>query len=113
MSTFTHLLTQTCSVSRSTGVDAYGDSAFGAIETLRCAHSTGRSVVRGADGFERVSNDVLALAGLGPRGSIAPITPTDRVWLPGVATTSTPKTPIAIRGEPSRRSGVFLWQAFF
>lgn len=110
MTRFRHLLTQTCAVSRRTGVDSFGDPSFGAIENLACAHSSGRTIVRDADGIERVSTDTLVMEGRGPNGAEAPITETDRIWIPGQPTTGTPRTPVSVRGEPSRVGGFYLWQ---
>lgn len=106
MANYYHLLTQTITLQRCVGVDDYGDPIYAVAEEIPAAVSSGYTQLRDADGNERISSHAVVTAVL--------IDIRDRVWLPGENPNdnSDGHTPVTIRSDITRTSGMPLYQTF-
>ena len=99
-------LNQTIYVARQSGVDAYGRSSYGAPFAVKARVERETRLVLSPSGQEHQANDKIAC--------LVELTPTDRVWLPGVDQTddTESKRPILITSATSKNTTERLWEVF-
>jgi len=113
----THLLTDTCLVSRlvSRSTDAFRTPVYGAWERVRCAHQNAQTKVRDADGNEVIASSVLVTqAAIGREDRV--IIPNDDGSAPTAPTITADERaliPLAVRSDRHRRAGYSMSNTFF
>lgn len=97
-------LVHTVSIASVTGKSSHGDPSFEAARTISARVQYDTQMVRRANGQETASNAQVF--------STSPILVTDRIWLPGVATTDTlAKVPLSVSATPDKWGNVTLYMA--
>lgn len=102
MSRATHLLRDTFTYSEPSGADSHGDPTWGAPTTARCYVHKRYQRVQGVEGDTRSVETVLYTEVALALGS--------RVWLPGEATTATPKVVLSVVKSARPDGSYALWE---
>jgi len=104
----TDMLTQTVTIERFSGRDAYGQPQFSATQISSAARVESKmELVRDRDGDERVSSTQIV--------TLERVRPSDRVWLPGTDTTDPNDSivPIAISSAQTPAGDIVIYHLYF
>lgn len=95
---------QVVTVASVTGVDSYGKATYGAQRAVKANVSEKTRSIRTVRGEEAVASHVIY--------ALEEIRPTDRVWLPGVPTTSADgaRRPLTVSTAQDKTLSRTLWK---